>query len=103
MRQRFLSREHAILSTKGDGGSGARSGQCLEAESGEKAGGADVPWVRNYERARAVVEGAEASCFFVLGEAHKSYLAMRSSPMLLRWWPICDRPQESHLNSEYWK
>ena len=36
-----------------------------EAKARENAGGADVPGIRNYEGARAVVEGTEANSFWV--------------------------------------
>ena len=38
------------------------------------------PWIRNYEGPRPVVKCAEASCLFVLGDTHRSYLAIRSPP-----------------------
>src|SRR5207302_11351798 len=67
-----------ISSTNGTGGGSARCGQCLETKAGEKLGGADIPWIRNDEDAWAVVKRAEASRLFVLGDTHKSYLAIRS-------------------------
>jgi hypothetical protein len=51
-----------------------------EAKAGKNAGGADIPRIRNYEGARAVVKRPEASCLFVLGDTHRKYLAIRSPP-----------------------
>ena len=63
----------AVFSTVGRGGGNARWGKCLEVNAGENVGKADIPWIRNDEGGRAVVNCAEASCFFVLGDTHNSY------------------------------
>ena len=42
-----------------------RCRQCLEAKAGKNAGGADIPRIRNYEGAGAVVKCAEASRLFL--------------------------------------
>jgi hypothetical protein len=93
LRQRLISRLPAIPSTNGRGGGSARCGQCLEAKAGENAGGADVPWIRNYEGARAVVKGAEASRLVVLGDTHRSCLAIRSPDST----PTATRMYRRHL------
>ena len=67
MCQRFLARQPAISSPKGGGGGSARGGQRLEAKASENAGGANIPWIRNYERARAAVKRTETNGLFVLG------------------------------------
>jgi hypothetical protein len=58
-RQRLISIHPVVSPSHGRGGGWIRCGQCLEAKSGEKAGGADIPWIRNYEGARVVMERAE--------------------------------------------
>ncbi len=80
MHQRLISRQPAIPSTKGSGGGSARRGQRLEAKASEQACGADIPWVGNYENARALVKRAEANCLFILGNSHRSYLAIKFPP-----------------------
>src|SRR5437899_10644123 len=71
MRQRLISRQPAIPSTKGRGGGSARCGQCLETKARENPGGSDIPWIRNYENARAVVKRPEPSGLFILGDTHR--------------------------------
>ena len=46
-----------------------------ETKAGEKEGGAGIPWIRDYESARAVVKRPEMSCLFALGDTHRNYLA----------------------------
>lgn len=52
-----------LRGSSGRGGGCTRCGQCLEAKSGENAGEANIPWIRNYERTRAVVKSPKAGCF----------------------------------------
>lgn len=42
-----------------------------KAKAGENAGGADIPWIRNYKGAWGVVERAKMSCLLVLGNTHR--------------------------------
>jgi hypothetical protein len=44
----------------------------MKAKAGEKSGGADIPWIRNYKGARAIVKRAEAGCLFVLSDSRNS-------------------------------
>lgn len=54
-----------------------------EAKAGENTGGADIPGIRNYKSARAVVKSPEAGCLFVLGNAHGKLCRDEISTMLL--------------------
>jgi len=80
VRQRFISRQLTVFSAKRRGGSSARCGQCLKAKAGEKTGGPDIPWIRNYKGAGAIVKRAEAGCLFVLSDSHTSFLTNQISP-----------------------
>ena len=72
--QGLIAGQPAVSSTKSRGGGSARCGQGPEAKADKNAGGADIPRIRNYEGARAVVKRAEASTLIVLRQTHRGYL-----------------------------
>jgi hypothetical protein len=90
--QSFISRQAAVSSAENRRRGCARRGQGRKSKTRENAGGTDVPGIRNYEGARAVMKGAKASCLFFLGDTHGVYLPIRNRlrtvPRLACLWAV---------------
>src|SRR2546428_498782 len=70
-RQRLGARHLAVAAAEDAGGGAARRGERLEAERGENARRSGVPGVRDHERARRLVQRAEAKGLVILADRHR--------------------------------
>src|SRR5215510_6634894 len=66
MRQRLLARHCAVPPAADTGGGAARRRQRLEAEPGEEACSASIPWVGHHEGARSLMQCTETDSLVAL-------------------------------------
>ena len=70
MRQRLLARHCAVPPAADTGGGAARRRQRLEAEPGEEACSASIPWVGHHEGARSLMQCTETDSLVALVYRH---------------------------------
>jgi hypothetical protein len=71
MGERFITRGAAVAAAEHEGARQTRRRECGEAECGKDTRGRDVPGIGDDEGSRAFVQGAEATTFFELSDAHE--------------------------------
>jgi hypothetical protein len=68
MRQHRIATDGVVSLSDREGVSGTTRGQRLEAQVCQQSSATDIPWVRNNERAGALVKLAESKALLSLGQ-----------------------------------